>query len=110
MQSWLILAAAIACEVVGTIFMKFTDSLTRVVWIPPMLIAYILALIGLSLALRTIEVGIAYAVWAAAGTVLIAIIGIVFFKESVTPVKIVSMLLVVAGVIGLNIADAATHR
>ena len=73
MQSWLILAVAIACEVAGTIFMKLSESLTRWVWIPPMLTAYILALLGLSLALKTIEVGIAYAVWAAAGTLLIAV-------------------------------------
>ena len=110
MQSWLILAAAIACEVVGTIFMKFSDSLTRVAWIPPMLTAYVLALIGLALALRTIEVGIAYAAWAGAGTLLIAVIGIVFFDESVTLVKVVSMILVLVGVVGLNLADSAVRH
>ena len=44
MQSWVVLVAAIACEVAGTVFMKLSDSLTRWVWIPPMLVAYILAL------------------------------------------------------------------
>lgn len=109
MQSWLILAVAIACEVAGTIFMKQSESLTRWVWIPPMLVAYLLALLGLSLALRTIEVGIAYAVWAATGTLLIALIGVVFFGESLSPVKVVAMVLVVLGVIGLNLADAAAR-
>lgn len=109
MTGWMYLAAAIACEVVGTTMMKLSDSLTRWVWIPPMLLFYVCSLGGLALALRTIEVGVAYAVWAAVGTLLIAIIGIVFFAESVTLIKIVSIALVVAGVIGLNLADATAH-
>jgi small multidrug resistance pump len=110
MQSWLILVAAIACEVSGTTFMKLSDSLTKWVWIPPMLVAYVLALLGLALALRTIEVGIAYAVWAGVGTLLVATIGVLFFSESVSPLKLASILLVVAGVVGLNLADSLAHR
>ena len=109
MQSWLILAVAIACEVAGTIFMKLSESLTRWVWIPPMLTAYLLALLGLSLALKTIEVGIAYAVWVAAGTLLIAVIGVLFFGESLSPIKVAAIVLVVLGVIGLNLADSSAH-
>ena len=109
-QSWLVLAVAIACEVAGTIFMKLSESLTKWVWIPPMLVAYILALLGLALALRTIEVGIAYAVWAACGTALIALVGIVFFDESLSLIKIVAIALVIAGVVGLNLADSAAHH
>ena len=109
-QSWLVLAVAIACEVAGTVFMKLSESLTKWIWIPPMLVAYILALLGLALALRTIEVGIAYAVWAACGTALIALVGIVFFDESLSLIKIVAILMVIAGVVGLNLADSAAHR
>jgi small multidrug resistance pump len=110
MQSWIVLAAAIACEVAGTVFMKLSNSLTRWVWIPPMLFAYILALLGLALALRTIEVGIAYAVWAATGTLLIALVGVVFFGESLSLIKVVAIVLVIAGVVGLNLADSAAHH
>jgi len=110
MQSWLVLAAAIACEVAGTVFMKLSNSLTRWAWIPPMLVAYVLALLGLALALRTIEVGIAYAVWAAVGTLLIAVVGILFFGDSLSVIKVVAMALVIAGVIGLNLADSAAHH
>lgn len=109
MNGWIILGAAIASEVVATTMMKLSDSLTKWVWIPPMLLFYIFALGGLALALKTIEVGVAYAAWAALGTVLIALIGIVFFNESVTPLKIVSIALVLAGVIGLNLADGGGH-
>ena len=110
MQGWLVLALAILCEVAGTMFMKFSQSLTRWIWIPPMLVAYVLALLGLALALKTIEVGIAYAVWAGAGTLLIALIGIVFYDESTSMLKIASMALVIAGVIGLNLVDSAAHH
>ena len=109
MQSWLVLAAAIACEVVATMMMGLSESLTRWRWIPPMLIFYVVALIGLALALKTIEVSVAYAVWAGAGTLLIAILGVIFFKESISLLKVVSMLLVIAGVVGLNLADSLAH-
>jgi small multidrug resistance pump len=106
MQGWLVLMAAIGCEVLGTTCMKLSESLTRWIWIPPMLILYILALLGLALALRTIEVGIAYAVWAGVGTVVVAAVGVTFFAESLSVLKVVSIALVVAGVIGLHLADA----
>jgi len=106
MQSWLFLTAAIVCEVVGTSFMKLSESLTRWIYIPPMLVAYLLALGGLALALKTIEVGIAYAVWAGVGTLLIAAIGIVFFAESTSLLKMVSMFFVIVGVVGLNLANS----
>ncbi|MET0551740.1 MAG: multidrug efflux SMR transporter [Vicinamibacteria bacterium] len=110
MQAWLILGAAILCEVIGTTMMKLSDSLTRWVFIPPMLAFYVLSLLGLSVSLRTIEVGIAYAVWAGVGTLSIALIGVVFFDESVSLLKTASILLVVAGVVGLNLADQAARR
>ena len=110
MHSWLILSAAIVCEVVATMMMELSQSLTRWRWVPPMLLFYVLALLGLALALKTLEVGIAYAVWAGAGTLLIAILGVIFFKESVSPLKVASMLLVIGGVIGLNLADLLAHK
>ena len=110
MQSWLVLAAAIVCEVVATMMMEMSQSLMRWRWIPPTLFFYVLALLGLALALKTIEVGVANAVWAGAGTLLIAILGVIFFKESMSPLKAISVLLVVAGVIGLNLADSLAHR
>jgi len=110
MQSWLVLTASIVCEVVATMMMEASQSLTRWRWIPPMLLFYVLALLGLALALKTIEVGTAYAVWAGAGTLLIAALGVILFKESMSPLKAVSMLLVVAGVVGLNVAESLARH
>lgn len=110
MHGWLMLGAAIACEIVGTTMMKLSESLTRWIWIPPMLVFYLIALLFLALALKSIEVGIAYAVWAGVGTLLIALIGVLFFKESVSVIKVVSIALVIVGVVGLNLADVMAKQ
>ena len=110
MHGWLMLGAAIACEIVGTTMMKLSESLTRWIWIPPMLVFYLIALLCLALALKSIEVGIAYAVWAGVGTLLIALIGVLFFKESVSVIKVVSIALVIVGVVGLNLADVMAKQ
>jgi small multidrug resistance pump len=109
MGAWVILGFSIASEVAGTTCLKLSDGLTQRVWIAPMLTAYLLSLVGLSQALRNIEVGIAYAVWAGVGTLLVAGIGVVWFSESLSLIKIVSMALVVVGVIGLNLAASLSE-
>ena len=67
--------------------------------------AYILSFVLLGLALKGIELSIAYAVWAGVGTALIAVIGFFYFNEPITTLKLVSIVLIVLGVVGLNIAD-----
>jgi small multidrug resistance pump len=109
LHSWLFLAGAIVCEVAATTCMKLSDGLTKWIWVVPMLAGYLLALGGLALALRHIEVGIAYAVWAGAGTLLIALIGIAFFSEGTGILKLASMALVIVGVAGLNLADVLSR-
>jgi len=59
------------------------------------------------LSLKEIEVSVAYAIWSAVGIVIISVIGIVFFHESVNTLKIVSILVIVLGVIGLNFSSAS---
>lgn len=61
---------------------------------------------GLTIALKKIDVGIAYAVWAGIGTALIAGIGMFYFKEPMNLVKVVSILLIIIGVVGLNLGGA----
>ena len=66
-----------------------------------------LSMLGFNVALAKIEVGIAYAVWSALGTLVVAYIGIVSFGESINLFKIVCLALIVFGVVGLNLADDA---
>ena len=107
MRDWLVLAGAIAAEVAGTTCMELSQSLSVRKWIAPMLVCYLLALFGLAGALRTLDVGVAYAVWAGMGTFLIAAIGVTFFGEPLSWVRAASMLLIIAGVAGLHIS---THQ
>ncbi len=61
----------------------------------------------LTLALKKLDVSVAYAVWSAVGTAVIAGIGIIWFKEPLTALKVVSLLLIVAGVVGLNLRSTS---
>ena len=87
--------------------MKFSEGLTRLV--PTVLIFafYAMSFAALTMALKRIEIGVAYAIWSGSGTALIAVIGIVYFREPATLLKFVSIFLIVAGVAGLHFASNA---
>ncbi len=106
-MSWLILLGAIAFEVIGTTCMKLSDGFTRHAPAILMFVFYMASIAALSVTLKKIEVGIAYAVWSGVGTALIAVIGIVFFREQVTLLKVGGMLLVISGAVILNVASNA---
>ena len=101
-MSWLFLAVAILFETAGTTCMKLSEGLTRLVPSILLFILYALSFGMVTLAIKRIEVSVAYAVWSGAGTALIAVVGILWFKESVTLLKMVSLALIVVGVFGLN--------
>ncbi|MGC3966889.1 MAG: multidrug efflux SMR transporter [Pirellulales bacterium] len=103
-MGWLYLAAAIAFEVAGTTCMKLSEGFTKPMFGAAMFACYAICFTVLTIALKTIPLSIAYAVWAGVGTALIAAIGIAWFREPVTALKLASLALVIAGVIGLNLA------
>ena len=103
MQSWIILSVAILLEVAGTSCMKLSQGFSRLIPSILIFVFYGLSFVGLTFALKKIDVGIAYAVWAGIGTALIAAIGMVYFKEPLTLIKLVSILLIITGVVGLNL-------
>lgn len=106
-MSWIYLLLAIILEVLGTTCMKLSQGFTKVGPSILMFVFYGLCFSSLTLALKEIEVSIAYAVWSGLGTALIATIGILWFREPVTAIKITSLGLIVAGVIGLNLRGAS---
>lgn len=105
--SWIYLAFAIIFEVCGTTLMKLSDGFTKIKFSIVMLVFYILSLSMLTLALKRIDIGVAYAVWSGFGIVLIATIGVMFFKEIITMQKIVFICFIIIGVIGLNLSGAS---
>jgi small multidrug resistance pump len=104
-MSWVILFIAIFFEVMGTTFMKLTEGFTKLVPTILMFVSYGIGLTLMSLALRQLDVSIVYAIWSGLGTVLITIIGIFWFKEPATAIKLISITLIIFGVIGLNITE-----
>ncbi|WP_434457552.1 quaternary ammonium compound efflux SMR transporter SugE [Stutzerimonas urumqiensis] len=106
-MSWLYLVLAGLLEIVWAIGLKYTEGFSRLV---PSLVT-LATMVGsfylLSAALRTLPIGTAYGVWVGIGTVGTAIAGVVLFHETVTPLKLVSIILVVAGIAGLKLSTAA---
>jgi len=106
MNPWLILCLSIALEVCGTVCLKLSDGMSRPLPILGVVLFYLSAFALMSTSLKSLEIGIVYAIWAAAGTALIAIIGIVFFGESITSGKIVGLAFVIAGVVLLKVSNS----
>lgn len=100
--SWIYLIAAILFEVSGTTCMKLSQGFTKIGPSILIVVFYGLCFTFLTLALKKLEVSVAYSVWAGLGTVLIAIIGIIWFRESATLIKLISIGLIIMGVIGIN--------
>lgn len=105
LQNWLILFGSIGLELGGAISMKYAEGFTRLTPTVMALSLYGMSLYGFSVVLKRLEVGIAYAVWAGLGTALMALIGIVFFKEDTSFLKIAGIVLIVAGVVALNLSS-----
>lgn len=101
------LIIAIIFEVAGTTCMKLSYGFTKAVPSILMIIFYLLSLVSLTFALKKIDVSVAYAIWAGIGTALIVAVGVLWFKEPVTALKIISLGLIIIGVIGLNLSGGA---
>lgn len=105
---YVFLALAIVFEVAGTSLLKLSDGFTRLWPSVGVAVGYGLAFWMLSITLRSVPVGVAYAIWAGLGTALIAVIGAFFFGEPLGIVKIIGIGLIVAGVVALSI-ESGTH-
>ena len=105
-MAYVLLAAAIIFEVVGTTLLKFSDGFTRLWPSAGTLVTYTISFVLLAQTLKTVPVGTAYAIWSAAGTALIAAIGIVFLGESATVARLGGIALVIVGVVVLNLSEA----
>ena len=102
----ILLTIAILAEVAGTVALKYTDGFTNLGPSALVVAGYGLSFWMLALVLRDLPIGLTYAVWAAVGTALIAGIGIVAFGEPATTMKLLSLALIIAGTIGLNVAGS----
>jgi len=107
-MAWVLLTFTIDLEVMGSTLMKLSNGLTVLLPSVGVFVCYGLAIAGLALALKELELSIAYAIWSGAGTALTAIIGIWLFGESLNALKVCSLLMVIAGVVGLQLSSRYT--
>ena len=103
MKSWLFLGVAIFGEVVATSALKSTDGFSKLAPSFVVVVGYVIAFYFLSLALRSIPVGVAYAIWAGLGVVLVAAIAWLVHVQKLDFAAILGMVLIIAGVIVMNV-------
>ena len=106
---WLLLVVAIATEVIGTLALRASDGFTQVVPAAVTVVTYLVSIVLLALVLKSLPVGIVYAIWSAVGIALVAVLGRVIFGDPVPPLAAVGMVLIVGGVALVGFSGAQTH-
>ncbi|HEX3160454.1 MAG TPA: quaternary ammonium compound efflux SMR transporter SugE [Gemmatimonadaceae bacterium] len=107
-MAWVVLFVAGLLEIGWAVGLKYTEGFTRL-WPTVGTVAALIASMGLlGVALRTLPLGTAYAVWTGIGTVGTAVLGIVLFREPATAMRLLCIALIVAGILGLKLASASS--
>jgi small multidrug resistance pump len=107
MNHYYLLLLAIMFEVCGTTCMKLSEGFSKLIPSVLIFVFYAVSFFFFTLALKGIDVSIAYAIWAGLGTALITVVGIFWFRESASALKLISLVVVIAGVIGLHLSERA---
>lgn len=103
MQPWIFLSLAIVSEVIATSSLKAAEGFTRLGPSLLVLFGYLCVFYFLSFTLKTIPVGVAYAIWSGVGVVLIALVGRLFLGQSLDMPAVIGLTLIIAGVIVINV-------
>ena len=104
--AFLLLGAAIVVEVGATAVLPKAEGFTRPGWAAVVLAGYGLSIWLLTVVVKQMPVSVAYAVWAGAGTALVAVVGLLFLGEPVSWLKALCLAMIVGGVVGLNLSGA----
>ncbi|MCC9063075.1 QacE family quaternary ammonium compound efflux SMR transporter [Flavobacterium piscis] len=108
MKNFFFLGIAIIFEIIATSALKKSEQFTQIIPSIITIVGYFAAFYFLSFAIRTIPVGIAYAIWSGVGIVLITIIGAVFFKQIPDLPAIIGLALIMIGVVVINVFSKTT--
>lgn len=106
-MEWLYLILSIFFEIVATTLLKMSDGFSKILPTIGTCVGYVLCFAFLSIALKKLDMSVAYAIWSAAGITVLTAIGILIFKESISVMKIVSIIFIIVGVIGLNLSGVS---
>ena len=103
-MSWIYLILAIIFETIATTLLKLSNGFSVLLPSIGTILGYGLCFLFLSYALKTIDMSVAYAIWCAFGILLVSAIGMFFFNETISILKIASILLIILGTVGLRLA------
>lgn len=103
--AWLVLAASVFAEVLGTLALRHADGFTKPFPSTAVVLCYGAAIWLMSISIKHLEMGLTYAVWAGSGTALTAALGIVWFGESFSALRMAGLGCIVLGVIALNLSS-----
>jgi quaternary ammonium compound-resistance protein SugE len=106
-MNWILLVVAGLCEVAWAIGLKYTEGFTRPLPTVGTISAMLISIWLLGIAMKSLPVGTAYAVWVGIGAVGTAILGIILLNESANPARLVSLGVIVVGIVGLKLATPA---
>mgnify|MGYP002777504123 CR=1 FL=1 len=104
MQAWILLGLAGLAEIGWVIGLKYSDGFSKPWWSAFTIISLVISMVLLGLAVRTLPIGTAYAVWTGIGAVGAAIAGLYLFGESANAVRLACIALIIAGVAGLKLS------
>jgi small multidrug resistance pump len=106
-MGYLLLAGAIVAEIVATLSLRASEGLSRIGFVIVVAVGYLTAFVLLSQALtRGVPLGVAYGVWAAVGVAAVAVLSIPLFGESLSPIQVGGLVLVIVGVVALEAGRA----
>jgi small multidrug resistance pump len=107
-MAWVLLGIAIAAEIFGTLSLKASDGLSKLLPSLGVLLGYGAAFTLMAMSLKKLDVGITYAIWSGVGIIGAAIGGVVFFGQHLSRMSILGMAIIIAGVVIMNLGGA-TH-
>ncbi len=107
-MGYLYLTLAVIFEVCGTTSLKYTNGFTNLIPSLIFIICYGISFYSLSLSLKTIDLAVAYAIWGAVGIAIISAIGFFVFHETFNWIKIISILFIIIGVIGVRLSSSVS--
>jgi small multidrug resistance pump len=105
----MLLVAAIGTEVVGTLALRASNGFTQLAPAAVTVVGYLISIVLLAIVLKTLPVGIVYAIWSAVGIALVALLGRVIFGDPVPPLAALGMVLIVGGVALVGFSGATAH-
>lgn len=107
MNAWLLLAGAIVLEIAATSLLKASEGFSKPIYGAASILLYSICFWLLAFAFTRIPIGVAYAIWSGVGIAAIALIGYVAFRQSLSPIQLGFIALIVIGAVGLNLTT--TH-